>query len=49
MKIFFMLGSLIIMVSGCEAVKGVTNDIANTARNVSDIFSAGKTIGDVVK
>ena len=49
MKGLFLMAFLVMVISGCETVKGVTNDIANAARNVSDIFSAGKTIGDVVK
>lgn len=36
-------------VAGCETVKGVTADVANTARNIRDIFSAGKTIHDTVQ
>ena len=34
---------------GCETVKGALRDTANTARNVRDIFSAGKTVHDVIK
>ncbi len=37
------------MITGCETVKGVVNDVANTARNIGDIVTTGQTIKGVVK
>jgi len=49
-KSYLLISIFCVMVlTGCETVKGVTSDVANTARNVKDIFVAGKTISDVVR
>jgi len=34
---------------GCETAKGVTADIANTARNIRDILGVGRDIGNMTK
>jgi predicted small secreted protein len=45
---FILVCVLSMALMGCETFKGAMNDIANTARNLRDIFTAGKTIKDVV-
>lgn len=40
---------LLTALTGCETVKGVTRDVANTARNISDIINTGRTIESVTK
>jgi len=49
MKKILMSILCILLLTGCETIKGVTSDVANTARNLKDIVTAGKTISDVVK
>ena len=34
---------------GCETAKGVTRDMANTARNIRDILGVGRDIGNMTK
>ena len=33
---------------GCETIKGVSRDTANTVGNIKDILVSGKTIKDVL-
>ncbi|MCK5579824.1 MAG: hypothetical protein KAJ18_00975 [Candidatus Omnitrophica bacterium] len=40
---------LVIVLQGCEAVKGFTRDVANTANNIHDIIATGKAIDDVTR
>ena len=49
MSIIASLMASVLMLVGCETARGVTKDVSNTARNVADIFKAGKTIHDVTK
>lgn len=47
-SIFILVCVLSMALMGCETFKGAMNDIANTANNLRDIFTAGKTIKDIV-
>lgn len=52
MKRGFILGACVVLIGvllGCETVKGVTRDVANTARNVRDILGVGRDIGEMTK
>ncbi len=49
MKKILMSILCVMMLTGCETIKGVTSDVANTARNVRDIVVAGKIIRGVLK
>jgi len=40
---------LLTVLVGCETAKGVTADIANTARNIRDILGVGRDIGNMTK
>lgn len=48
----FILGACIMLIGvllGCETVKGITRDAANTARNIRDILGVGRDIGNMTK
>jgi len=48
----FVLGVCIVLMGallGCETAKGVTQDVANTARNIRDIIGVGRDIGNITK
>jgi len=52
MKRSFIFGTCIILLGvflGCETVKGVTKDVANTARNIRDIIGVGRDIEGLTK
>ena len=44
-----MLVLLLSVILGCETVKGVTQDVANTARNLRDIIGIGRDIEQITK
>jgi len=46
----FFMGILVLCTFlGCETLVGVTRDIENTARNIGNILTSGRELGDVVK
>ncbi len=47
--ILMIIAALSGVFSGCETATGVTRDIANTAKNIRDIFGAGRDIGNMSK
>jgi len=52
MKKSFIFGTCILLLGvflGCETVKGVTKDVANTARNIRDIIGVGRDIEGLTK
>ena len=52
MKRGFILGVCVVLIGillGCETAKGVTQDVANTARNIRDILGVGRDIGNIAK
>ena len=44
-----MCAFLLLTLIGCETAKGVTRDMANTARNIRDILGVGRDIGNIAK
>jgi len=48
----FIVGISVLLLSvllGCETAKGVTQDMANTARNIRDILGVGRDIERITK
>jgi len=52
MKNYFRIIFLVLCLAGllgCETFKGAMSDIANTATNIREIFTTGKTIHDATR
>ncbi len=45
---FLLCVAILMGCVGCETIKGVSRDTANTVGNIKDILVSGKTIKDVL-